>query len=218
MQKSNSIQRIELERLVGHPDNPNRQSGANFRKLVRNIERSGRYEPIVVRPHPEKKDYFQIINGHHRCRALKKTGYRQADCVVWDVDDEQTDILLATLNQLGGTNEVDKKAALLKRLSEKRKPAELGKLLPGTAKQIERLSKIGRGSLKPAEAKISAKCFVNPMVFFLDDSQRQVVENGLSLVGKVKDTKTKAAKNASALTAIAQYFVNNSKTNFRSSK
>lgn len=208
----NSIRSIGLARLIGHPDNPNKMSRSSFGKLVRNIERSGRYEPIVVRPHPVKKGYFEIINGHHRCRALETIGYRQADCVVWDIDDEQADILLATLNRLGGTDEVGKKAALLRRLSKKMRPAELGKVLPQTAKQIERLAEMRKPNLMLAEVKMSGKCFANPMVFFLDDTQRQIIENALSLVGELKEAKTKAAKNAAALTAIARYFLNNSKT------
>ena len=37
----NMIQTIAIEKLIPHPDNPNRQSKANFAKLVRNIERTG---------------------------------------------------------------------------------------------------------------------------------------------------------------------------------
>jgi len=72
-------------------------SKANLAKLVRNIEQTGQYEPIIVRPHPQRKGCFQIINGYHRCHALTKLGYKTADCIVWDIDDKQTDILLATL-------------------------------------------------------------------------------------------------------------------------
>ncbi|MHC4624131.1 MAG: ParB/RepB/Spo0J family partition protein, partial [Planctomycetota bacterium] len=86
----NSVHSIALDKLASHPDNPNRQSKANFAKLVRNIARTGRYEPLIVRPHPEKEGYYQIINGHHRRRALSELGYEAADCIVWDVDDEQT--------------------------------------------------------------------------------------------------------------------------------
>ncbi|MBN2457415.1 MAG: ParB-like nuclease domain-containing protein, partial [Sedimentisphaerales bacterium] len=61
----NEIQQISLTNLIAHPGNPNRMSRANFAKLLCNIERAGRYEPLVVRPHPKQKNYYQIINGHH---------------------------------------------------------------------------------------------------------------------------------------------------------
>ena len=207
--KANSIRSIRLDRLIDHPDNPNQQSGGNFRKLVSNIKRSGLYEPIVVRPHPTKKGYFQIINGYHRCKALRKGGYKEADCVVWEVDDEQTDIYLSTLNHLGGKDEIGKKVALLKRLNKKLEVSELGKLLPGTAKQIELLSKLDRPKPSLEEAKFKRKFFAKAMVFFLDSDQRQMVENALSAAVEVKEGRTRAAANAAALTTIARGFLEN---------
>jgi hypothetical protein len=214
---TNSVQSIALEKLVAHPDNPNKMSTATFGKLVRNIERTGRYEPIVVRPHPEREDYFQIINGHHRCLALTKLGHKSADCVVWDIDDEQTDILLATLNRLGGSDELDKKLNLLNRLRKRMESGELARLLPQTAKQIERLTNLKMPS-RPAET--IAKCFSNPMVFFVNDAQQETIENALSLaqesrseIVKMAYAKTKAAKRAAALAQIAGDFLNQSKIN-----
>jgi ParB/RepB/Spo0J family partition protein len=209
---TNSIQSISLDKLVPHPDNPNRQSRANFAKLVRNIERTGRYEPLVVRPCPDEAGCFQIINGYHRLMALVKLGYKAADAIVWDIDDEQTDILLATLNRLGGSDELAKKLKLLKRLNKKLATGELAKLLPQTKKQIERLTNLRMPSVP---TKTDAKCFSNPLVFFVNDTQQETIENALSLADENKNEKTKAAKRTAALTHIAQYFVNDSKFNSR---
>lgn len=209
---ASSIQSIALDRLIAHPDNPNRMSRANFTKLVRNIERAGRYEPLIVRPHPEDSGCFEIINGHHRCRVLDRLGYDKADCVVWEIDDEQTDILLATLNRLVGSDELAKKLTLLKRLNKKLASGELAKFLPQTARQIERLSNL---KVPSSPAKINLTSFANPLVFFVSDTQQQIIENALSLVGEPQEKMTKAAKNAAALTHIAQYFVNSSKFNSR---
>ncbi len=212
---TNSVQSIALDKLVAHPDNPNKMSKTTFGKLVRNIERAGRYEPIVVRPHPERGGYFQIINGHHRCLALTKLGHKSADCVVWNIDDEQTDILLVTLNRLGGTDELGKKLELLKRLNKRMESGELAKLLPQTTKQLERLTNLKMPSM-PAEAK----SFSNPMVFFVNDAQQETIENALSLaqesrseIAKVACAKTKAAKRAAALADIAGEFLKHLKFN-----
>jgi hypothetical protein len=207
---TNSIQSIALDKLDAHPDNPNQQSKVNFSKLVRNIERTGRYEPLIVRPCPDKTDCFQIINGYHRHRALTKLGYRTADCIVWDIDDNEADILLATLNRLGGSDELGKKLKLLKRLNKRIESAELAKLLPQTAKQIERLTNL---KMPSAPAKITAKCFANPLVFFVNDTQQKQIENAISLVDGPKVEMTKAAKRAAALAHIAGYFLNHSKIN-----
>lgn len=198
---ANVIRSIRMDKLVAHPGNPNQQSRVNFGKLVRNIERTSRYEPILVRPHPLKRDHFQIINGEHRCKALAKLGYKTADCIVWDTDDEQTYILLATLNRLVGTDKLDKKLSLLKRLNKKIKVYELAKLLPQTSKQIEQLI-----NLKMSRRLMSVKDFSNPstmlrtgpIVFFVNDTQQETIEKALSSAGETGDAKTKAAKRAAA--------------------
>lgn len=201
---TNSIMSIVLDKLVAHPDNPNRQSKVNFTKLLRNIERTGRYEPLVVRPCTNKPGLYQIINGHHRCQALAKLGHETADCIVWDIDDEQTDILLATLNRLGGTDQLDKKLRLLKRLKKKLDTGELARLIPQTKKQIERLTNL---KLPSAPTKMDAATFANPVVFFLTDRQKQIVDEALSLAAPNAKEKTRAARNAAALTHIAESFV-----------
>lgn len=216
---TNSIESIALDKLDFHPDNPNRMSRVNFVKLVRNIERTGRYEPLIVRPCPEKANYFQIINGHHRCDALVRLGYESADCIVWDIDDEETDILLATLNRLGGSDELGKKLKLLKQLNKRLEAGKLAKLLPQTARQIERLTNF---KMPSAPAKINAKSFANPLVFFVNDSQQERIEKALSLVestgrltAEPKAEMTKAMKRAAALAQIAGHFLNDSKFNSR---
>lgn len=209
---TNTVESIALGQLVAHRDNPNRMSGASFAKLVRNIERTGRYEPLIVRPCPERSGCFQIINGYHRCHALAKLGYKTADCIVWDIDDEQTDILLATLNRLAGSDELAKKLKLLNRLNDRFNSGELAKLLPLKAKQIERLTNLKMPS-KPAG--VSAASFANPMVFFVNDAQQETIENALSLAKELRDEKTKAAKRAAALAHIAGAFINHSEFNSR---
>ena len=225
-----TIQSIALDKLDFHPDNPNRMSKVNFGKLVRNIERSGRYEPLIVRPCPDKADYFQIINGHHRCHALAKLGYETADCIVWDIDDEETDVLLATLNRLGGSDELAKKLKLLKRLSKRTEANILARILPQTRSQIERLNSMldtlrrtpngGYSMLDACKSEVEnrkSKAFANSLVFFVDDKQQQITEKALSLAestgrltAEPKAEMTRAAKRAAALTHIAQHFLDDS--------
>jgi len=192
----NILQSVPLKSLLPHPDNPNRMSSETFKKLLRNIKRSGRYEPLVVRPARKKKGHYQLIDGHQRRRALEQLGYEKADVLVWDVDDEQADILLATLNRLRGSDVLAKKIALLKRLRTRADARELSRLLPQTAGQIKRLI-----NLRPpnAPAKPSPDSFANPLVFFVDDAQMQTIKKALSLAehygptgqGRKKAEKTK---------------------------
>ena len=206
----NRVLRVPIEKLVDHPDNPNRMSKGNFARLVRNIGRTGRYEPLIVRP---KGDAYEIINGRHRRRALQELGYETVDVIIWDVDDEQTDMLLATLNRLGGSNVLEKKLALLSRMNERTKARDLAKLLPHTAGQIQRLVQVHSGamvctqSMSSGRDKSARSVFANPHVFFLSDTQQQIVETALSLARGGRSEKTKAARNAAALAHVAQDFV-----------
>jgi hypothetical protein len=245
MSDRSTIQSIALDRLIAHPDNPNRMSSSNFAKLIRNIEQTGRYEPLIVRPYREKprrsrrgkaaphhcertkplalsevegeaissdsrgrgchvprglamttriehlgaerkplggsienRGRFQIINGYHRWQALRQLGYKRADVIVWDVDDDQADVLLATLNRLGGSDELSKKISLLKKLSKKMNARELSKLIPQTPGQIKRLVNL---RIPKSPAKIAPDKFANPLVFFVTDEQKTIIEHALSL-------------------------------------
>jgi ParB-like chromosome segregation protein Spo0J len=200
----NQVSSIPIDKLVTHPGNPNRMSKRNFARLVRNIERTGRYEPLVVR---RQGDCFQIINGHRRRLALKQLGYETIDVVVWDVDDNEADILLCTLNRLGGSDVLDKKLALLDRINRNMHAREMAKLLPFTRSQIEKLKNI---KVPSTPAKINVKSFAMPIVFFLSVDQQQIVAKALASIRDGQNEITTAARNAAALTKIAQFFIKDS--------
>jgi len=198
------IRHIPLDKLIPHPENPNRMSRANFGKLMRHIKQTECYEPLVVRPHPQKRSYFQIINGHHRCEALKKLGHATAQAVVWNVSDEQTDILLATLNRLRGRDILERKLAILRRLTAKHRCHELAKLLPQTKGQLERLT--GRTPLARTRQQ-QAKAFALPLVFFVSAAQQRTIEQAVSQAAEESKAATRAGKRAAALTDIATRYV-----------
>jgi ParB-like chromosome segregation protein Spo0J len=217
----NQVTSVPIGKLIAHPGSSNRMSKRNFTRLLRNIERTGRYEPLVVRPCParnchscrsrnpeaagqEKHHCFEIINGHNRCRALKQLGYEAVDAIVWDVDDAEADILLCSLNRLKGSDVLDKKLSLLERINDVMPAREMARLLPFTRSQIEKLRSL---KVPSAPAKIDAESFAVPMVFFLSDEQQQVVAEAMASVKDKRSENTKAARNAAALMEMAQCFI-----------
>lgn len=198
---TSTVQSVPLARLVPHPDNPNRMGKQKLSKLVRNIELTGRYEPLIVRPWPRKEGYFQIISGHNRARALEKLGHKTAEVIVWDVDDYQAGILLGTLNRLCGSDVLSAKISLLKSLKERLDASEMSKLLPQSAGQIERLTALQMPS-QPAPPKAMPQ----PMVLFVSAEQQKAIERAMSLAPGDPDARTNAAKKAAALTRIAEAF------------
>jgi len=197
----NRVTNIPIDKLIVHPNSPNRMSKRNFDRLVRNIERTCRYEPLVVR---RQGDSFQIINGHNRCRALKQLGYTTVDAIIWDVDDAEADILLCSLNRLKGSDVLDKKLSLLDRINRDMSAREMSKLLPFTRSQIEKLRSL---KVPSAPAKVEAKSFAVPMVFFLSTGQQQLVSEAMASVKNNRNKTTRAARNAAALTQMAQCFI-----------
>jgi len=180
MEEAKKIESVAIDKLIGHRANPNRMSGASFKKLVGHIERTGNYEPIVVRPHPDESGCFEIINGHHRVEALKQLGRERCDCVVWQVDDTEALLLVATLNRLCGSDELDKKSELIKSLSKRFSTKELVGKLAESRKSIERLKELSRPVPVSSGLNLRQKALLNPLMFFLTDEQKRIVDTALS--------------------------------------
>lgn len=129
---------IPLDRLLPHPANPNVMDEARLEKLLANIQRQDDYPPLIVRPHPEKAGYYQLLDGHQRAEVLRLLGYQDARCYVWPCDDEMALMLLATLNRLEGQDDPAKRAELLQQLTEMASVDDLGALLPEDAGDVRR--------------------------------------------------------------------------------
>ena len=130
---------VPLDDLLPHPLNSNVMPPEFQEKLKVHIKRSGRYPFLVVRPHPEELGRYQVLDGHHRVAVLRDLGHREARCDVWEVDDREARILLATLNRLEGQDQPIRRAELIHELLADIAVPDLAGLLPETDKQIEEL-------------------------------------------------------------------------------
>jgi len=198
---SETIRCIPLNKLEAHPDNANRMSRANLAKLVRNIELTGHYEPLVVRPHPRRRGRFQIINGYHRFEALTRLGCDTAEAVIWHVDNEQTDLLLATLNRLEGRDMLEKKLTVLRRLCRKKPIHDLAKLIGQTPGQLQRLMS---KNLQTKDTRCRQPLYAVPLVFYVSTDQQQLIEQALAPAVAASSETTRAAKRAAALSDLAK--------------
>lgn len=209
--KRNKIQTVPIESLIDNPNIPNRMSKTTFAKLVRNIERTGLYEPIIVRninstQNAEHSTQYEIINGHHRVKALKQLGCTKVDICIWDIDEEQTGILLGTLNRLCGRDVLEKKLALINSLNSRMQSKELAGLLPLTASQIERYCKL---ELPKSPAAAQDDNLPYSLVFFVSKKQKEIIED--AILKARKNTKTSKKTKADVITQIAGSFHENLK-------
>jgi ParB/RepB/Spo0J family partition protein len=199
MKTKHKLLSIPLKDLSPHPMNPNQMSAQAFKKLVAHIKRSGNYEPIIVRSHPAKNGLFQCLNGHHRVKALQQLGFAAADCIAWDVDDEQALVLLTTLNRLTGADLLEKKSDIVKELSKIYDPKKLSAMLPDSRKSIERLKSIKKTAKIPL---IENQQFLVPLVFFVDQETKNIVDQVLETAVDPQQKATAAQRRAWALVQI----------------
>jgi ParB family transcriptional regulator, chromosome partitioning protein len=66
--------------------------GVDFELLVEAIKESGQRSPVLVRPHPEATDRYQIVFGHRRVRAAARLG-RPVKAVVQKLTDEEVVVI-----------------------------------------------------------------------------------------------------------------------------
>ncbi|MGD9118761.1 MAG: ParB N-terminal domain-containing protein, partial [Dehalococcoidia bacterium] len=198
------IQEIPTELLVEHPENSNFMNAETALKLRHHIERTDRYEPLTVRPHPGEDGKFQVVNGHNRLRVLRALNYRMANCVVWNLDDDQTRLYLATLNRLSGDEIPERRAAPLENLLQTFDLDELTALLPDDRKQIEELRRLSR--LEPdeiiertsGEEKLTIPVILS---FIVEESEAKEINLALDLILKTEEEEQSRSR---ALTYLAR--------------
>lgn len=158
--------RISLDQLRPHPLNANVMPAALFAKLKAHLAESDRYPPLIARPYA---DAYQLLDGHHRCRALRELGRTEAECLVWECDDAEALALLATLNRLQGDDDPIKRAQLLEHLSSLRPLDDLAERLPETLAKLKAKIKLAapvslppRAPIDPAEQPVAVHFFLLP--------------------------------------------------------
>jgi len=182
---------LPLDALDSHPENANRMPPDLFEKLKGHVARTGRYEPIVVRPVPSpvtrgrvrKSQRYQILNGHHRAAVLRQLGHTRARCDVWDVDDDEARMLLATLNRLEGRDDPKARARLVVHLATGRSAEDLARLLPEPPDAVERLLRLAEPPPEPAAAD-SLEPLPQALTFFLSEEQHALVSEALGAVAE----------------------------------
>lgn len=196
---------LPLRQLLSHPANPNRISDVSFNKLTRHIERTGQYEPIVVRKHPLRKNVWQILNGHHRVRALNRLNRTHADCVIFEADDTEALVYLATLNKLTGRENAHKKSKLIERLCKRCDSKDLSRMLPESRTAIEKLDCLARQ--QPLTKPKTQTPFLVPMTFFVTEPQHRLICEAFEKALSENEHGSRTEKHLLALCRIAKNYL-----------
>ena len=191
---------VPLEHLRPHPLNSNVLPDDLKEKLKAHIKRTGRYPFLVVRPHPQETGKFQVLDGHHRVDVLRELGHTEARCDVWEVNDREAKLLLATLNRLEGQDAPIRRADLIHALLGEMSVKDLGGLLPETDKQIEELHALLEfpaeeiAALLEAEAEEAEKVLPRVMSFVVTPEQEKTIEQAVELASDGTPGRDRKAK------------------------
>ncbi len=204
---------IPLDDLLPHPLNSNALPEDLRAKLASHIRRTGRYPHVIVRPHPTEEGRFQIIDGHHRVDILRELGHREVRCDVWDIDDRETKVLLATLNRLAGQDLPLRRAQLIHELLGEWSSNDLAGLLPETEVEIRDLHSLLEFPAEEiaeqlmAEAEEREKTLPVVIHFVVSHEQAELIE---SAIERASDGVAGRDRKARGLTNLAKHFLEGS--------
>jgi ParB-like chromosome segregation protein Spo0J len=198
-------QMVPIDDLRPHPLNANVMSDDLRAKLTAHIKRTSRYPFIVVRPHTDTPGQFEILDGHHRVEILRALGHTEARCDIWDVDDREAKLLLATLNRLEGQDVPIRRAELIHELLGEMSLGDLGGLLPETDKQLEELESLLQfpadeiASLLEAEAEEAEKVLPRVLTYVVTAEQEELIEKAVELASDGTAGRDRKARGLSNL-------------------
>ena len=86
----NADRTVPVERLVPNPDQPRRRfDDAALSELASSLSQKGIIQPLIVRPHPDQPDHFEIVAGERRWRAAQKAKLHEVPVVVREFSDTE---------------------------------------------------------------------------------------------------------------------------------
>ena len=165
---------LPLDMLVPNPENANRVSRMFAKKLLHNIEQMGKYETLTVRPHPNMKDKFEILNGHARLEVLRALGITTAKCDVWEVTEFEGRMFLAILNRLRGSDVPELRMKLLFELLGQHSKEELAAHIPETISYLAKLEELPEAADREQARKPAEKPDVVIVDFYLTTNSAEL--------------------------------------------
>jgi hypothetical protein len=127
---------------------------------------------------------------------------------VWEVDEGEARVLLATLNRLEGRDDPSARASLVARLLEGRSAEDLSRLLPEPPDALERLRRLAAPPPAPADPAALAPPVLT-MTFFLTEEQHALVAEALRQCGArgADGGAAKRPNRSTALERLAQWYL-----------
>ena len=142
------IEKKKLSQLKPAPYNPRQSTAKQEKHLKASLEKFGVVEPIIY-----NKQTGYIVGGHFRVRELTKLGYKEVECVIVDLNEEDERELNIRLNANTGEWDWDS----LANEWDAEKLDDWGLDLPIIMDEPSLDELIGEEKNKPASMKITFK-------------------------------------------------------------
>ena len=167
------IEKKKLTELKPAPYNPRQSTEKQEKHLKESLEKFGVVEPIIFN---QRTGY--IVGGHFRVRELKKLGYKEVECVIVDLSEEDEKELNIRLN--ANTGEWDWEQLANEWDSEKLE--DWGLDLPGFDIEADNLG--DEFSLPDGD-----KAPFQQMTFTLADEQAEIIKNAIADIKATEEYK-----------------------------
>jgi ParB family transcriptional regulator, chromosome partitioning protein len=81
---------VPIDRIRANPNQPRRSfDDGDLQELAASIREKGVIQPLILRPHPEAADSFEIVAGERRWRAAQIAALHELPAVVRELDDTE---------------------------------------------------------------------------------------------------------------------------------
>ncbi|MFI3115530.1 MAG: ParB/RepB/Spo0J family partition protein [Clostridia bacterium] len=91
------VQEIEISRLISYKDHPFKVlEDDKMTETMESIQKNGVLIPIIARE--TENDQLEIISGHRRTKACQLLGLDKIPCIIRDLDDEESTIIMVDSN------------------------------------------------------------------------------------------------------------------------
>ena len=192
--------KLPLRTLVPSAHRTARMSRMFVKKLIQNMARLGRYEPLTVTPHPGKRGKYEILNGHARYAALHAIGAAYARCEVWRINDTEAKLFLAACNKLRGAEVPELRMNLLFALLQEHDEKYLSARIPETIAYLRELGNLP-GKRMPHDATTSSPNHDGVIMdVYLTHDQHRLITRATSNLCKIH----KLPSSAQALALMAE--------------
>jgi len=196
-----AVTNLPITKVTPNPWNPNKQTERQYAAEMESICDNGFVMPIIVRKHPDKKGFYEIVDGEHRWKALQQIAVenkkgkgnvptllenKEIPAIILSIDEARAKRLTVIMNETRGRADLTSLGTLLAELSP-----ELGENLiiglPYTPEQLNEILDIAKFDWTELETPIDGEELYTQeeegykVVAVLDTETQQKWQNAMAL-------------------------------------